>query len=286
MAYSNMIKELSVLGTYEPNKVWDNYCEYIEKSEDERNNPDINYDFSRYKGYGLSSVQNIYKNQGIALVFLHYGNYRQATITMLKTLYELDKNKKVLLVVDQESYDTENTLTKMMRIYTDLNVELIIAEKSSTGLRIAKHLKRGGAVILYLDGMTGYGKDKYPIKTPLISSNVNIRSGFFRILDKIKTPVFGIISQKEELLISPPIAPTGIKEVANSLVSFYRPVLLENPSEWRLWYRHHLYVERFPEVISDGTNSINNDAYICKDVEPNLVLDEETGNVYKYMETY
>jgi len=285
MAFSNIIKELKYLGLYDPYEVWKNYCDYIENSEEYRENPDFYQGFKKISGLGLEKIQQIYANQGLALVFIHYGVYRYAFKTILESVVKVRPDNLVLLVVDQESYNSEQQLKKWLKVYDELNIQMVIAENQSTGLRIAHHLKKGGIVVLFLDGMTGSGNDKTPLHLPFISSTINLRSGFFRLLHKLETPIIGAITPTEnELLISLPIMPNDIFISASSLMSFFRQILIKDPSKWRLWYRHHLFTHSFPEIMEIPNFMNQSRVWVCDEVNPKIILSEATGNVFKYME--
>lgn len=286
MSLSNIINELKYFGTYEPVDIWNKYCDYINSFEEHRKNPSSHIGFNTVTGLQLDEIQHLYKTQGLALVFLHYGAYRHAAATILETAIKVHPEKPVLVVVDQESYNSESQLEEWVQIYSKLNAHMVIAENPSSGLKIARHLKNGGIVVLYLDGMTGYGKDKSSIRLPFISSEVEFRSGFFRLLQKSKTPVIGAITPSEnELLISKPIISDDISMAASALMSFFRQTLLNDPSKWRMWYRHHLFVEALPQTLMYQETRKNKIHWICDEVTPKIILEEETGDVYQ-LETY
>ncbi|GGE69557.1 hypothetical protein [Priestia taiwanensis] len=285
MSLSNIIKELTYFGAYDPIQVWEGYCKYIEKSESHKQKPIPTKGFQKISGFSLEGLQELYKERGLALVLMHYGNYRYTKSTILNAIMKIKAEKPVLLVVDEESYKSESQFEVIAKLYSELNIQMIIAENASSGLRIARHLKNGGIVVLYLDGMTGYGKDKSPIRVPFISSEISLRSGFFRLLEKTQVPVIGAISPTDdELLISLPIISDKFEATASSLMSFFRQTLLADPSQWRLWYRHHLFVEGLPNTMNMQKKP-NTTTWICNQVSPKIMLEEETGDVYQYMET-
>jgi hypothetical protein len=290
MAYANIIRELRCFAYYKPAEIFKRYREYILRSDQHRADLSTHSGFTKMVGFSVSDLAQLYSEHGMVLVLIHYGAYRHAVASIFECLMERSNGlkKDVLIVVDQESYTSEQQVTswKDLHVRMNVNCRYIIAENPMIGLQIMRHLQRGGVVVLYLDGMTGVGEDKSPIILPFISSHVRFRSGFFRLLAKIRIPVVGIISTDDDstLLVSAPIDPIDEVMTVSTLVSFFRAVLLREPSQWRLWYRHHLFVETTPVFKEPYVNGTTTPRWICRDVEPHLVLEEETGNVYQWLD--
>ncbi|MFJ7407634.1 MULTISPECIES: hypothetical protein [unclassified Lysinibacillus] len=282
MAFSNIIKELRYFGNYSPLNVFNKYSEYIAICDQYRINNNFHKGFKKTEGFSIEKLQQLYTETGFAIIGMHYGAYKPVQYKITDELIKVHPDKKILLVVDEESYNSESASIEVVKTYSRQNVEMIIAEKSNSALKIVRHLKNGGVVILYLDGMTGYGEDKYPIQLPFISSEIKIRSGIFRLLEKVKVPVIGVITPEiDEILISLPIQTNNVNSTASNVLSFFRPTILKEPSLWRLWYRHHMFCENYPNVLDYSNENVDIEDWICEDISPTLVLNKETGDIYQ-----
>lgn len=282
MAFSNIIKELRYFGNYSPVDVFNKYSDYIATCDQFKVNNNFHSGFKKAEGYSIEKLQQLYTETGFAIIGMHYGSYRPAQYKITDELNKVHPDKKILLVVDEESYNSECASIEVVKTFSRQNVEMIIAEKTNSALKIIRHLKNGGVVILYLDGMTGYGEDKYPIQLPFISSEIKIRSGIFRLLEKVKVPVVGVITPEiDKFLISLPIKADNINSTASNVLSFFRPTILKDPSLWRLWYRHHMFCENYPNVLDYSNENMDNEDWICEDISPTLVLNKETGDIYQ-----
>lgn len=282
MAFSNMIKELRYFGNYSPVNVFNQYSEYIAICDQYRVNNNFHNGFKRIEGFSIEKLQQLYAEKGFAIIGMHYGAYRPVQYRITDELIKVHPDKKILLVVDEESYNSESASIEVVKTYNRQNVEMVIAEKSTSALKIVRHLKDGGVVFLYLDGMTGYGEDKYPIQLPFISSEIKIRSGIFRLLEKVKVPVIGVITPEiDKILISLPIKTNSVSATASNVLSFFRPTILKDPSLWRLWYRHHMFSENYPNVLDYSNENKDHEDWICEDISPTLVLNKETGDIYQ-----
>ncbi len=294
IAFSNIIKELRYFGTYNPVEVFDKYSEYVAICDQYRINNNLHNGFKKTEGFSIENLKQLYAETGFAIIGMHYGAYRPAQYIITDELKKVHPNKKILIVVDEESFKSESASEEVVKTYKRQNIEMVIAEKSNTALKIVRHLKSGGIVILYLDGMTGYGEDKYPIQLPFISSEIKIRSGIFRLLEKVKVPIVGVITPElDEILISLPINTDNVISTASNVLSFFRPTLLKDPGLWRLWYRHHMFSENYPIVshyFNGNKDNLNenkdNEDWICEDLSPNLILNKETGDIYQKVGNY
>jgi len=170
MALSNIIKELQFMGQFDPVDVWREYCQNIKIFEEQKYDPSSYTGFKKFKGFRLAQLKELYKIGGMALSFFHYSAYRHTMIVLIEALKEIKPDKTILLIVDKESYKSESMLKEWMKIYQEYNIQMVIAEEASIIIKLIRHLKSGGVVLMYLDGLTGSGIDN----VPLISSNIDI----------------------------------------------------------------------------------------------------------------
>lgn len=284
LALSNIIKELRFLGYYEPINVWKEYCRKIEEQEKHRIGPAQSLNFEKFLGFSLSDIRMLYSNKGFALVLYHYGAHRHVAQLFIEEMHKLKADKDILLIVDSESYSTEKNLKLWGDFYEEMRVKMVIAERPEVGLQMAKHVKNGGVIIVYLDGLTGVGDDLHPILLPFISSTIEVRSGLFRFLNKFNIPAIGAIESNDaEITVSRPILSKDINFTASSLMSFFRVHLINNPAKWRLWYRHHKFIKDTPNILGED-NYKANAIWSCNEVKPTLILEEEKCDIYEYMD--
>ena len=278
MAYANLIKELRLFNTYPLNEIWHEHLAFLETSDQQRLDPASHAGFRSALGGDWGDVT---RDRGIVGITMHFGAYRHAFVKFVQTIREHNPSTTTTLVVDQESFDLEQRLEPWNRIYEELNVHFVVAEHAASALRIVRHLKKGGAVVVYLDGLTGAGQDESPITVPFVSHPIHLRSGLFRLLSQVDAPAVAFIPESNDTLVySPPLQSRNPEALAEYIMSFFRRRLLAQPAHWRLWYRHHRYINQAP-IFGEHSPSNTSEMIRCADSLPHLLLDTTTGDIYE-----
>ncbi len=280
MAYANLIKELRLFNTYVLDEIWSKHLGFLKASDQQRVDPAAHSGFS--SSYG-TDWEEIPLHNGLVGITIHFDAYRHAFVKFVQTIRDHNPSASTALVVDQESFELEQQLEKWNRIYEQLNVHFVVADHAASALRIVRHLKKRGVVMVYLDGLTGVGQDNAPITVPFISHPIHLRSGLFRLLSQTDTPIVAFIPESDDTIVySPPLRSRNSEELAQYVMAFFRRRLLAQPAHWRLWYRHHHYVSQ-PSIFVQGPPNSSSTMIRCADYAPSLLLDIATGEIYEDM---
>lgn len=160
MALSNLARELAPVNFPRAvEDVWVDYRVHTYITNLYRNRPELFPGFAQV--IGLRYLVELL-GEGGAIVTLHYGDYRHAVRTVVEEIRRISRDVPLCIVVDSASYQTERNLPKWDRYLRGMRCELLIAESHQVGIQLFRHLRRGGWLILYLDGNTGAGADSHP----------------------------------------------------------------------------------------------------------------------------
>ncbi|MGE7934848.1 M16 family metallopeptidase [Viridibacillus arvi] len=258
----NMVMELSPLKINESyEKIWMKYLAHNRMINRERVNPNFeidNYDEIIGEEYMMETL-----NEGGAFLSWHFGDYRHNVDEIIKALrFKFqNKNRKFYVVVDQESFESEGKLDLWEKIREEAGVKLLVAESNLIAIKLFYILKENDSFLLFLDGQAGFNEDNTDIRTNFLSSEIKVRSGIFRILERAKKKICILLTTlsedgKKQIIFHKPFAvePNKIDEAVNKAFSIFTSELKKKPELWRLWYRHdEQVVEWHPSVnIQDG----------------------------------
>lgn len=278
MAYHSLLREYRTLRSVEEiQKIWFYNRVYIKLMDYYRNEPGMFYNNLNIKG--MDKIINLINGGGVFATF-HYGNYRDLLYTVTMKVTEKYPDVPIAIIVDQDSYDKRPKYCNETR----QKFEYIIADSPDVAFKLAHHLKKGGWVYIFLDGNTGTGKDKHGLNIEFITSNITIRSGFFRLLSILEKPVVPIIAagplNSNIYSIYKPIyiSKNELEKSAQEIYETFKEKILDKPEYWRFWFRHYLQVnewsdsnEKLPQHFSE---------FVCKLDEKDLIINDNTGKIY------
>lgn len=288
---TNMVMELSPLKLNEPyEKIWAKHLAHNRLINRERVNPNFNNDsFDEIIGeeYMMETLQ-----EGGAFLSWHFGDYRHNTDEIIKALrFKLqDKSRKFYVVVDQESFESEGKLESWEEIRKKAGVNLLIAESKLIAIKLYYILKENNSFLLFLDGQAGFNEDNAEIRTNFLSSEIKVRSGIFRILERAKKKICIILTTiseegKKQIIFYKPflVEPTKIDEAVNKAFSIFTEELKKKPELWRLWYRHDEQVVNWhPSVNIDNGQPIQIDWRTkSQSSDPMLGLDAKNARLFE-----
>lgn len=289
IALSNMIQELSPVGFERPiEKVWRAYLIHNRVTEWQRRNPKFFCGFSHVEG--LENL-NLLNDEGGIVVSFHFGDYRYIGLRLWKEMTSLSRtNRPVFLLVDRDSFNNELKLRRWQAIKNAHNVKSLIAESPQVGRQIIRILRKGGILLSYIDGNTGVGNPKNPLRVRFVSSHIQLRSGLFRLAAHTGKPLIPVIARRSplrgaELVIHPPlfVMESSVQEAAQKCIDVLRNELEQYPEYWRFWYRHHLWVYRWTEDLKQvrPQPALPYIRWVCRETSPSLGLEVSNGRIYE-----
>ncbi|MDX8361512.1 hypothetical protein [Cytobacillus sp. IB215316] len=282
MALANLSKELNPTSKYDINNlldIWKKYRKHNEKQNLNRTDPSL---FSGFKEiHGLQYLKDCVEQGGVFATY-HYGDYRHVPVEIVKSL-DLNENNSIDMVVDNESYHSEMSLTLWKELKEELFIKFIVSESETSGLKLLRKLRNGRSILLYLDGNSGSGDDSYPAEVNHISSRVQIRSGIFRLIQMLKKPLCVVLAdhndQGEARLTAYPlitISKDNLQEGIDQSYEIFTKNLEKSPHLWRFWFRHHKYVNEWNRNSNHSEHKIH-----WRNRNGTLGVDLSTGNIYK-----
>ncbi|MEY2364030.1 insulinase family protein [Lysinibacillus capsici] len=286
LSLTNMVMELLPLELNEPcEKIWAKYLSHNRLINRERVKPNFEIDsFDEIFGeeYMMETL-----SEGGAFLTWHFGDYRHNTDQIIKALrFKLqDKNRKFFVVVDQESYESEGKLEAWEKVREEAGVRLLVAESKLIAIKLFYLLKENNSFLLFLDGQAGFNEDNADIRTKFLSSEIKVRSGIFRILEKAKKKICILITTmsedgKKQIIFYKPflVEPNKIDEAVNKAFSIFTAELIKKPELWRLWYRHDEQVLNWHSSVNiDNGRPIQID-WRTKDIHSNQMLGLDAKN--------
>ncbi len=284
MALVNMSKELLPLHSADPNHIESTWMKYrmnnLEQNE-YRFHPEAFAGFDEI--VGAEHIAECIRNKGVFGTF-HYGAYRYVGLELVRMMEETNSHLDV--VVDQDSYDSDQELQAWNDIRRDADIHYIVSEEQGSGLKLVRILRSRGNILLYLDGNTGSGEDSQPLVCDHLTSSVQMRSGIYRLVSLLKKELCIVIADQPEpgynrLIAYKPFAvdKTKLQQGADHSYALFRDSLLKRPDLWRFWYRHHQYVHQWGE---DSTSEVSLTPQVdWIDEEYGLGVDLRTGQIYE-----
>lgn len=196
LALVNLSKELHSI--YHKDKIVDIWLKnrLFIKGIDQINLEPHKFDFNEIKGREF--LKQLSYLGGIVFTF-HYSYYRHTNLRIARELKKASLSIPLALVIDNESYNNENSA--MRSEHEKLNIEYILAEDPKSIFKIKRILNNNGVVFIYIDGNTGSGEDSKNYTTNILNSKVNVRSGSFRLLSLIGKPFFPALANGNRLEI-------------------------------------------------------------------------------------
>jgi lauroyl/myristoyl acyltransferase len=283
MALSNLTRELRPLQAPRSiEDVWFAYRDHVATTNGYREDPQ---QFPGYTGIeGLEHVTSRIGTGGVILL-LHFGDYRHAPLVVASELRKIAKDVPLAMIVDQDSYDSEATLSQWLPMRRAQGLEFMVAENPHIGMQMLRHLRRGGWIYIYLDGNTGAGTDPSPLEIPFLSSRIHLRSGLFRLLARTGSPVIPMLTDRvggtEPRVMLHPAQHVSADALAESLDTCFEPfrvLLRQRPELWRFWYRHHRQVVQWQPMADQESPIVD---WRCNELTPPLGLSLASGRVFR-----
>lgn len=286
LALSNLIRELGSLLPYSSIEgEWIRYRKHISLTDAFRVKPSLFPGFVEINGLGY--LDEVLVSGGIVATF-HYGDYRALTKEIGRRAGA--KGVPVALVLDRPSFDSESSLAyglHALQLKGLGTVEYMVAEDSNVALQLLRFIKRGGIVIIYIDGNRGSGEDSVDLEAKFVTSLIKVRSGIFRLLAMTSKPLIMAIADRTDknvpiLTFSSPycLERNHLLEGIEFCYSHIRPLLHERPYLWRFWYRHHEQVVSWADFPARETTRQSSEWFTKADSYI-LRLEVATGYVYK-----
>ncbi len=277
LTYANLLKELLPLSEqFDCYDIWKKYRKEV-MIENWYKQGNEKYNLQDYVT-GFEKVMEHIDEGGFIFSF-HYGNYRSLYRAVIEKMLEIAPDKKVMIVVDHQSFIHEPESNKDMK-----QVKYCISEDLSIALDIMEYVSHGDWVAIFLDGNSGVGKDRKPIQLKFLSSQIQIRSGVFRIMESTGKPVFPILAEgrvdSRVFQIYDNVNQNATAQVlADRCYNIFRQKLLQSPQYWRLWDRHHLEVVEWSKLHNNSDIKLSKISAL--DEGHILKIDENTGIIYR-----
>ncbi|HWI64836.1 MAG TPA: hypothetical protein VNT75_23650 [Symbiobacteriaceae bacterium] len=285
---SNLARELLPMGAGRPlEDVWIDWRVHLAVTDTYREQPELFPGFDEV--IGLNHVLDRLQGGGVILT-LHYGDYRHTSQVIASAVRTADPRASLALVVDEDSYRNEIDLPKWNRFREEMGCELFVAESEQVGLKLVRHLRAGGWLVVYLDGGKGVGVDPSPVSLRFLTSTIEVRSGLFRMLASLGKPVIPMLAertdeQRTRLVFHEPVFINGRDLTAgvDACYDRFRQPLARFPEFWRFWFRHNQQVRAWaPSPEQNGAEPTL--SWVCRDVTPPLAVDMATGALYRLPE--
>lgn len=281
---SNLARELLPMGVRRPlEDVWIDWRVHLAVTDTYREQPELFPGFDEVAG--LHHLLDRVDGGGIILT-LNYGDYRHTSQVIAQAVREVAPQKSLALMVDEDSYNNEINLPKWNRFREENGCELFVAESEQVGLKLVRHLRAGGWLILYLDGGKGVGVDPSPISLRFLTSTITVRSGLFRMLASVGKPAIPMLAEREgmrtRLIFHEPvyISSQNLAAGVDACYDSFRGPLAGHPEFWRFWFRHNQQVQSWaplPDQKPGGPEL----SWVCHEMTPSLGLDMNTGGLYR-----
>lgn len=268
-------------------KIWLDHMVYNNHINDIRLDPilDNHWDEIIGKEY-ISEILN----EGGAFLTWHYGDYRHNLNPIIKELRNNISNheKKFSVVVDRDSFNSENLLNGWNDTRRHAGVNLLVSESNLIGVKLHYLLKKKNSFLLFLDGNSGFNEDAYDLETSLVTSKIRVRSGIFRILEQTHKKICVIITSqtpegKKRIHFHEPfyVENNKIQEACNKTFQIFNKALLDQPELWRLWDRHHNQVISWHRSIEEDKAEMRFDWKTKRDIgSSTLGLDVANAKLY------
>jgi len=277
LTYANLLKELLPLSeNFDCYDIWKKYRkEVLLENWYKQGNEKYNLKDSVI---GFEKVLEHIDEGGFICSF-HYGNYRSLYRAVIEKMLEFAPDKKVMIIVDHPSFIYEPESNKSID-----QVKYYISEDISIAFDIMEYISRGDWVSIFLDGNSGVGKNRNPIQLKFLSSQIQIRSGIFRIMERTEKPVFPILAEGKVdsnifQIYENINTKATVQVLAERCYDILRQKLLRAPQYWRLWDRLHCEVVKWSEISNNFEVELSGMSAFDKDHI--LKIDKNTGKIYR-----
>lgn len=277
LTYANMLKELLPLSKrFDCYDIWKKYRKEV-MIEDWYKQGTKGYNQKDYV-IGIEKILEHIDEGGFIYSF-HYGNYRSLYLSIFEKLEEVAPNKKLMMIVDQASYDAEPEYNK-----NNENFKYFVSQDLSIAFDIMEYIDRGDWVAIFLDGNSGTGKNRNPMLLKFLSSNIQIRSGIFQIMVKSGKAVFPILAEgavsSNVFRIYDNININATSQVlADRCYEVLRKKMIQTPEYWRLWDRLHSEVVNWSTI--DNNSKVELTEVSTFDECGVMKIDKNTGKIYR-----
>ncbi len=282
-----MTQELLNIGI-NPLTTWQAFKEYLESFRRIQNvipKPTESY-FNQVFNFPLESLDH----GGIFLTMHFSAHFRAIPFEITRLLRKMGNQKKMWILFSQDSYKNENE--DWVRHGRELNFEALVAQDAMIARHLMSILKKGEFVVVFMDATEGYGADSDPIILPWLHYPVRVRSGLFRIADKMKSTIFPVLAsaslEEPNLFFGEPQlfqhVMSGSRndafKAAEACLTFFSKFILASPYAWLHWGNHlqKIVQEQYSHV--EGAATHEERFVTCKTEDETIYLDISTGEVY------
>jgi hypothetical protein len=222
------------------------------------------------------------KGKGLILCSHHFGLYRNIIVEMALLGF------KIWSFIDKASYDqtiagfmavnrslngrTGSTRVEGAVAETDLPINLLCVDDPSFARKVARALRRGEIVLVFIDGNTGWDGpwgNKSKTVIDFLGFPIAVKNGAARLAATLDAPLLSILTPRTsdnsgQVVLGEPLIPpsrlTGaaredfVHEAMQSLYGHLAKAILERPEQWESSRSFHRW--RVPSPAEPDSNSL------------------------------
>ncbi|MBD1372856.1 hypothetical protein IC620_10860 [Hazenella sp. IB182357] len=265
--------------------IWLDHLAFLKVVDRLREQPELYTGWDEIEGHEY--VDEILTDGGVFLTW-HYGFVRHIMEVIVEALHTKKNRSPFYQVVDGTAFKQEKSFSYWDQIRQRAGVQLINSEQQMIGLQLYKILKNKGAFSLYLDGFSGYNTDNTPISLPFLSSEMQTRSGIFRILQQTGAKACPVVMSltpegNARIKFHKPIQMTdNLSSSCERVYAVFREAVRKQPEQWRLWDRHHMRIVKWHASLSETPSQTQIDwfsKYVAGEMQ--LGINLKTGTLYE-----
>lgn len=207
------------------------------------------------------TIWKILKNKPAIICTFHTGSYRLINLFLAKN--KIPYSLVIANSVIKTQGDLFNELYKDVTNNTgEVDFEIINAEHPSSGFQMLKNLKKGRALLLYIDGNTGAGsgtiKNENHCKVSFLAQALFARKGIGFLAHAAQVPILPIACYRKSLedirlRFFEPIYPNaneareGFATRSTQVIyDLFTPIIQQYPEQWEAW----LYLHKSAHIIN------------------------------------
>lgn len=176
----------------------------------------------------------------------HLGSYRIIANLLIRLGYNFSTIVRKDVYTQQLESMMSYTARMKERYDTESDVRVLNSEDPSIVLKLARELKNGRSVLVYLDGNTGSGEDNFD-QVNFLSQKIKARKGMTYLSYISGVPLVPVVSYRQPdysniMYVGKPISPDKTvtrEEFSNttlqSLFDFFAKYLISYPEQWEGW---------------------------------------------------